>query len=150
MKTRPILVLLVGEALESFPQLLRWFDSRGCRCQLAQSCRDACNLVSSAQFDIVLSQYQLPDRTAFPLLDRLVGSPATLFFSTRVEDDSLWLKMIERGNRCVGAPLLRSDDLTKALGGILDTAVESYEGEDLASGVSKSSYTSSPLCASPK
>ena len=119
MSTRLISVLLVGEALENFPQLLRWLDSRGCRCQLAQSYRDACNLVSCTQFDLVLSQYQLPDRTAFPLLDRLVGSLATLFFSARVEDGSLWLKMLDRGNRCVGAPLLRSDDLTQALGTVM-------------------------------
>jgi CheY-like chemotaxis protein len=119
MSTKLISVLLVGEALESFPQLLRWLDSRGCRCQLAQSYRDACKLVSCTQFDLVLSQYQLPDRTAFPLLDLLVGSPATLFFCARVEDGSLWLKMLDRGNRCVGAPLLRSDDLTEALGTVM-------------------------------
>ena len=127
MSTRLISVLLVGEALKNFPQLLRWLDSRGCRCELAQCYRDACNLVSCAQFDLVLSQYQLPDRTAFPLLDRLAGSPATLFFSSRVEDGSLWLKMLDRGNRCVGAPLLRSNDLTEALGTVLDAAVQSSE-----------------------
>jgi hypothetical protein len=55
------------------------------------------------------------------------GSPATLFFCARVEDGSLWLKMLDRGNRCVGAPLLRSDDLTEALGTVLDTAAQSSE-----------------------
>jgi len=129
MSTKLISVLLVGESLENFPQLLRWLGSRGCRCVLAPSYRDACDLVSRRQFDLVLSQYQLTDRTAFPLLDRLVGSPATLFFSARVEDGSLWLKMLDRGNRCVGAPLLRSDDLTKALGTVLDAAVQSSKME---------------------
>jgi CheY-like chemotaxis protein len=129
MSSKLISVLLVGEALENFPQLLRWLDSRGCRCQLAQSYGDACNLVSCTQFDLVLSQYQLPDRTAFPLLDRLIGSPATLFFSARVEDGSLWLKMLDRGNRCVGAPLLRSDELTEALGTVLDAPAQSSEME---------------------
>jgi len=123
MSTRLISVLLVGEALENFLQLLRWLDNRGCRCELAQSYRDACDLVSCSQFDLVLSQYQLTDQTAFPLLDRLEGSPATLFFSARVEDGSLWLKMLDRGNRCVGAPLLRSDELIEALDTVLDAAV---------------------------
>jgi len=127
MNSKLISVLLVGEALKNFPQLLRWLDSRGCRCQLAQSYRDACKLVSSTPFDLVLSQYQLPDRTAFALLDRLAGSAATLFFCARVEDGSLWLKMLDRGSRCVGAPLLRSADLTGALGTVLDAAVESSE-----------------------
>jgi CheY-like chemotaxis protein len=129
MNSKRISVLLVGETLKNFPQLLRWLDRRGCRYQLAQSYRDARKLVSCTPFDLVLSQYQLPDRTAFPLLDRLVGSPATLFFCARVEDGSLWLKMLDRGNRCVGAPLLRSDDLTEALGTVLDAALQSSEVE---------------------
>jgi hypothetical protein len=89
--------------------------------------------MACTQFDVVLSEYQLPDRTAFPLLDWLVGSPATFFFSTRVEDGSLWLKMLERGKRCVGAPVLRQDGLIEALGTVLDTSIESYELEDVAS-----------------
>ena len=129
MNSKRISVLLVGETRKNFPQLLRWLDRRGCRYQLAQSYRDARKLVSCTPFDLVLSQYQLPDRTAFPLLDRLVGSAATLFFCARVEDGSLWLKMLDRGNRCVGAPLLRSDDLTEALGTVLDAALQSSEVE---------------------
>ena len=77
------MVLLVGEAANNSLQLLQWLKRRGCRCEVAQSYREAFNLVSRTQFDLVLSQYQLPDRTAFPLLDWLVGSPATLFFSAR-------------------------------------------------------------------
>jgi CheY-like chemotaxis protein len=133
MAAKPIMVLLVGETARSSLQLLRWLSRRSCRCQFAQSYQDACNLVSCTQFDLVISQYQLSDRTAFPLLDWLAGSPATLFFSTRVEDGSLWLKMLERGKRCVGAPVLRQNGLIEALGTVLDTAVESYELEDVAS-----------------
>ena len=147
---KPVKVLVVGETARCL-QLLQWLNRRGCRCQFALSYRDACNLMSWTQFDLVLSQYELRDRTAFPLLDRLVGSPATLFFSARVEDGSLWLKMLERGKRCVGAPVLRTNDLTEALGTVLDAAVESHEMEAVASGVdSKSSSTHSPLNASPE
>ena len=108
-------VLLVGENARSSLTLLQWLKGRGCRCQLAECYRDACALISSMQFDLVLSEYRLPDRTAFPLLDWLLGSPTTLFFSTRSEDGSLWLKMLERGERCVSAPVLRSDDFVEAL-----------------------------------
>lgn len=134
MSVRPTTVLLVGEAARSSLHLLQWLNRRGCHCQLAQSYRGACDLISCTQFDLVISEYQLPDRTAFPLLDCLVGSPATLFFSTRVEDGSLWLKMLERGKRCVGAPLLRSSDLTNALVSALDTAVEPSETETVSTG----------------
>jgi hypothetical protein len=72
-------------------------------------------VISWTQFDLVLSQYQLPDRTAFPLLEWLAGSSATLLFSVRVENGFLWLKMLDRGQRCVGAPALRSNALAAAL-----------------------------------
>ena len=150
MRIKPIMVLLVGETAKGSLKLLNWLNSRGCLCQPAQSYRDACNLMSCTQFDLVLSQYQLPDRTAFPLVDRLIGSPATLFFSARVEDGSLWLKMLERGNRCVGAPLLRSDELAKALARVLDVAVESNDRKAAGSGDLKPSSTRSALCASLK
>jgi len=134
MSVRPVTVLLVGETARGSLHLLQWLNRRGYRCQLAQSYRGACDLISCRQFDLVLSEYQLPDRSAFPLLDWLVGSPATLFFSTRVEDGFLWLKMLERGKRCVGAPLLRSSDLTNALVSALDAAVEPSETETVSTG----------------
>jgi CheY-like chemotaxis protein len=119
MSNRPIMVLLVGEVPRSSLELLLWFYERGCRCHFATSYRDACRLISTTQFDLVLSQYRLPDRTAFSLLDWLIGSPATLFLSTVVESGCLWLPMLERGKRCVGAPLLRSNAFNQALAKML-------------------------------
>ena len=151
MGTKPVTALLVGEGARNSLQLLQWLNHRGCRWQVAQSYQEACNLMSGTQFDLVLSQYQLPDRTAFPLLDWLVESPATLFFSVRVDGGSLWLKMLERGKRCVRAPVLNSNDLAEALGRVLDATVGSYEMEAVASRVdSTSSSTCSPLYASTK
>ena len=133
MGMRPKLVLLVGETSRSSTQLMNWLYKRGCQCHFAMSCQEACSLISHTQFDLVLSQYQLPDRTAFPMLDWLAGSPATLFLSTPVENGCLWLPMLERGKRCVGAPLLRSNDLPEALGKALNTAVKSDEMETVGS-----------------
>ena len=127
MHAKPILVLLVGETARSSSNVLEWLERRGSRCRFSRSYRDASKLIRSTQFDLVLSEYQLPDRTAFPLLDWLEGSSATLFFSTRVEDGSLWLKVLERGRRCVGAPILRSRDMPNALGTLLEAAVEPSE-----------------------
>jgi CheY-like chemotaxis protein len=151
MGVEPVKVLLVGEGARNSLQLLQWLSHRGCSCQVAQSCRDACSLVSRTQFDLVLCQYQLPDRTAFPLVDRLAGSPATLFFSTRVESGSLWLKMLERGKACIGAPVLQSDALIDALAKLLDARVRSYKEDTVDSRVdSTSSSTRSPIYASSK
>jgi CheY-like chemotaxis protein len=123
METKPMTALLVGESARSSQQLLEWLNKRGCHCQIATSYREACTLLSRSEFDLVLSQYRLPDRTAFPLLDWLIGSSTTLFLSTAVETGSLWLPMLDRGKRCVGAPLQRSKEFTEALQNVLDAKV---------------------------
>ena len=79
MGIEPVMVLLVGEGARNSLQRLQWLSHRGCSCQVAQSCRDACNLVSRTQFDLVLCQYQLPDRTAFRLVDGLADPPPICF-----------------------------------------------------------------------
>jgi len=79
------------------------------------------------EFDLVLCQYQLPDRTAFPLLDWLGGSHTTLFLSTAVESGNLWLPMLERGENCVGARLLRGSEFTDALSRVLRDDIGSGE-----------------------
>jgi hypothetical protein len=83
VRIKPIMVLLVEETAKSSLKLLYWLNSRGCLCQMAQSYRDACNLVSCTPFVLVLSQYQLPDRTAFPVVDRLRISGDSVFLRTR-------------------------------------------------------------------
>jgi CheY-like chemotaxis protein len=133
MDIRPKTVLLIGETARSSLQLMDWLDTRGCQCHFAMSYGEARDLISRTQFDLVLSQYQLPDRTAFPLLDCLAGSSATLLLSKAVEDGSLWLPMLEHGERCVGAPLLRSNDLAEVLDNALHTAVKSGELETVGS-----------------
>lgn len=142
MDGKPIMVLVAGETAKSFLQLLLWLYERGCRCHFETSYRDALNLVSSTKFDLVLSEYQLRDRTAFPLIDRLAGSPATLLLSTQVEDGSLWLKMLERGEHCVGAPLVRSNDLIGALKKVLGFAGSPDEMATVADGVNSKSRRS--------
>jgi hypothetical protein len=63
----------------------------------------------------------------------LSGSPATLFLSTVVESGCLWLPMLERGKRCVGAPLVRSSDFDEALAKALGVEGRSDEIETVGS-----------------
>jgi hypothetical protein len=105
MRHNSISMLLVGRNLQRCPELYWWLDNRELRCEYAEFCHDACSRISRIQFDLVISEYQLPDRTAFPLLDVLAGSPATLFFSRALATDFLWLLMLDRGRRCVGPRL---------------------------------------------
>ena len=114
-----IKVLLVGETAKNSLHLLEWLNNRGCQCQFATSCRDACTRISEMTFDLVISQYELPDRTAYPLLGRLMGSKATLFFSMALEKGCLWLPMLVRGKEWEGAHGLRPGEFMAALGNTL-------------------------------
>jgi len=116
MDSRGIKVLLVGQSARSSFQLLQWLDNQGCQCRFASTYRDACTLISQTAFDLVISQLELPDRTAYPLLDWLRGSTATLFFSKTVENGCLWLPMLVRGRECVGAHALRPEEFRNMLG----------------------------------
>ncbi len=116
MDSRGIKVLLVGQTARSSLQLLQWLDNRGCQCHFASSCNDACILISQTAFDLVISQFDLQDRTAYLLMERLLGSTATLFFSKPVENGCWWLPMLVRGRECVGAPGLRPGEFLETLG----------------------------------
>src|SRR4029077_3254709 len=116
MDHRGIEVLLVGQTAGSSFQLLQWLDNIGCKCHFASTYRDACTLISQTAFDLVISQLELPDRTAYQLLDWLRGSTATLFFSKRVENGCFWLLMLVRGREWVGAHALRPEEFKDMLG----------------------------------
>ena len=116
MDSRGIKVLLVGQTARSSFQLLQLLDNIGCQCRFASTYRDACTLISQTAFDLVISQLELPDRTAYPLLDWLRGSTATLFFSKTVENGCLWLPMLARGREWVGAHALRPEEFRDMLG----------------------------------
>lgn len=116
-------VLLAGDTAARSATLQRWLSHRGCHCQFAKSFQDTCRLLSQTKFDLVLCQYQLPDRTAFPLLDWLEGSSSTLIFAAGSGRSSRWLPVVERGKRCLDRPLLRTTDLPNTLGDMLDRLV---------------------------
>lgn len=127
MKGTATNVLLAGDTAMRSPTLRKWLAKRGCHCQLVTSFEDTCRALSQREFDLVLCQYDLPDRTAFPLLDWFEGSPSTLIF-TRSGKGSRWLPVVERGKRCLDRPLLRTTDLPAALGQMLDGSVRSDTG----------------------
>jgi DNA-binding response OmpR family regulator len=120
MSSTPVTVLLASDSPLRSATLRQWPRDMDCNWQFAASFQDACRLMSQREFDLVLCQYELPDRTAFPLLDWLEGSHSTLLFSARTGKYSSWLPVIERGKRYLDRPLLRGVNLPKALRGMLD------------------------------
>jgi len=120
MSSAPTTVLLIGDTTTRSAILWKWLAHRSCECQFAASFQDACKLLSQKEFDLVLCQYQLPDRTAFPIVSFLRGTHSTLLFTAKFARGSRWLPMIERGERCLDRPLLRTTQLPEALREILD------------------------------
>ena len=112
-------VLLVGQTARGSSQLQKWLGSRGCDCHFAMSCKEACGLIACSGYDLVLSEYDLPDRAAYPLLEQLIGSTSTLFLSTIVEEGFLWVPALLRGRRWPDAHMLRPGELSEALSDVL-------------------------------
>ena len=123
MNGAPTTVLLAGDTALRSATLREWLAERDCHLQLVTSFREACRALSQREFDLVLCQYNLPDRTAFPLLDWLEGSPSTLIFE-RPGRGRRWLPVVQRGKRCLDRPLLRTTDLPAALEQTLDGSVD--------------------------
>jgi hypothetical protein len=116
---RRIKVLLVGRPSGNSLELLLWLYKRGCLCYFATTSCEASELISRTEFDLVLSQYQLPDGTAFCLSGWLEGSRAALFLSMEANGGCLWLPILKRGKSCIGAPMLGSSDFPVALEKVL-------------------------------
>lgn len=119
MNGNPTLVLLAGDLGTPSNMLRTWLTERGCECRFAASFGDACKSLSQAEFDLVLCQYDLPDRTAFPLMDWLEGTRSTMLFCAGSGRDGRWLPVVERGKRCLDQRLLRTFDLPRTLTHIL-------------------------------
>jgi hypothetical protein len=97
-----------------------------------KSVKAACRLISDMKFDFVLSHFELPDRSAYPLLQKLIGSTTSLFFSTRIENDCLWLPTLAKGRRWPDARALRPNEFAVAMGMALqDTCFGNTEATNL-------------------
>lgn len=119
MGAKTVQVLLVGPTGRGSSQLLQWLGSCECECHFATTCKEACTLISRCAYDLVLSEYDLPDRGAYPLLEQLIGSTSTLFLSTITENGFLWVPALLRGRKWPGAHMLRPGELSEALSNVL-------------------------------
>lgn len=132
MRDGSISALLVGKQVQGCPELRCWFDSRRLTSEHSASFQEACDRIRQKQFDLIISEYQLPDRTAFPLLSVLAGSPATLFFARALKREFLLLLVVDRGRRCVGNPVVLSRNLHVALDRALHAIENAREMNSLA------------------
>ena len=115
MNSAPIRVL-VAEDKQSRPSAVKeWLSSRGCQLHVASTFEEVASFLAKEDYDLVLCQYALPDRTAFPLLDWLSGSCSTLVFSAKPARRLRWLPVIEQGERRLDRPPVSDAELVSAL-----------------------------------
>jgi len=125
-------VLLVGQTPGGSAQLIQWLEQRGYHCHFASSCKEACRLVQSRVFELVLSTFELPDRSAYPLLEKLIGTSTTLFFSTIIEDGCLWLPTLIRGKKWPHSKAIRPREFAETLGDALEQARSHHNEASMA------------------
>jgi DNA-binding response OmpR family regulator len=119
MSSMPVRVLWAEDRPGRSSAVKEWLTNRGCHLQVASTFREVLSLLAQRDFDLVLCQYALPDRTAFPLLDWLAGSQSSLVFAGRFPQRARWLPVIERGERRFDSPPLGQSGLLRVLASYL-------------------------------
>ena len=112
-------VLVVGNAARKASILEDYLLKRGCDVCFATSQKDALELLQRNQFDLVLSEFMLPDGTAYQLMPALRGTDTTMFFSNAVEDGCWWMNAIYEGKDHSEDPGMRPAEFRLLLDEIL-------------------------------
>jgi hypothetical protein len=115
MKAKIPKALLIGENPQGSSYLAKRMQGRGWECSCATSYQEACLLLRSEGFDLVLSPMRLRGATLFPLIELLEGSRVTLFYSHGVEQGCWWLPALRHGERCFGSCALRPSEFVSVL-----------------------------------
>lgn len=120
MDAAKIKVLLIHESQNTYSPLTDHLSRGGCECRFAASQREVGLLLDSHGFDLVLGPMRLKSESLYPLMGRLDGSLATLFYSQAVERGYWWLPALRRGQNCFGAPACRPGEFVT----VLDATIE--------------------------
>lgn len=135
-KTKTVKALLIAENPNGASYLAKRLLKHGCDCEFVTSLADARSRIEARDYDLVLSATRLRDGGAFPLMNRLEGSGATLFYFFPVEEGCWWLPALRFGTRCFGSSALRPSDFVPILDEVIDEiriAAQAAEDSQLAS-----------------
>ena len=119
MKTSEPRALLIGENSQGSSHLVKLLEGHGCECSFATSYQEACSLLGTQPFDLVLSPMRLRDCSVFPLVSLLDGSDVTLFYYQLVEDGCWWLPALRSGQKCFGSQALRPSEFVVSLNEVI-------------------------------
>jgi|SRR5580658_2564180 hypothetical protein len=119
-------VLLVGREFLKSPAVTDWFLKRRHGCLIASTVNEVGELMKLRKFELVLSNYHLPDGTGFALIDRFQNLPVSLFLSHPVEDGCIWLPGILRGVMCWGSAALKPRAFGRLLADLISGDRQDY------------------------
>jgi hypothetical protein len=138
MATKTPKILVIAGNPKGISFLVARLKKRACDIHIASSCKEANTLVSSQQFDLVLSEFKLRDGSSYPLAASLVGSGSTLIYSYPLESGCCWLPAIRNGQSCWGSMAMRPSEFI----GFLDEIFKDIEtGSRLAKVTDDGSHT---------
>jgi CheY-like chemotaxis protein len=103
-------ILVVGHASSATLCTLQRLERErvGCVFQFENTIAEAENVLTDAQFDIVLADETVADGRGYDLTDRVVKRAGTLLVSIALSEASLWLPVVQRGTRTLGERALNS------------------------------------------
>ena len=119
MKASELRALLIGENSQGSSHLVKLLEGRGCECSFATCYQEACSLLGTQPFDLVLSPMRLRGSSVFPLVSFLDGSAVTLFYFQLVEDGCWWLPALRSGEKCFGSHALRPSEFVVSLNEVI-------------------------------
>ena len=115
-----VTVLLIGSTARNTSPLEYHLRKRGCNLWFASSKKQAIELLQSRRFDLLLSEFILPDGTAYGLMAQLLGTDTTMFVSNAVEDSCWWMTAVLRGQDRSQEAGMRPREFTTLLDKFLD------------------------------
>ena len=113
MSQEAVRVLLLGECARGSSNLLWHLGQRGCRCWFAASAEEAVALFHEYKFHLILSTS--PVHQATQMVSLLGRSNCSVFYAYPVEQGCWWLPLMNRGQKCFGAPALRPSEFADVL-----------------------------------
>jgi hypothetical protein len=126
MSQEAVRVLLLGRCARGSSHLLWHLGRRGCHCWFAASAVEAVALFHQYKFHVILSTS--PMHQATQMMSLLGGSNCSVFYAYPVEQGCWWLPLMNRGQKCFGAPALRSSEFAD----VLDQALERIRARNFA------------------
>jgi len=107
MRSAPT-VLMMGEGMRKASHLEDFLKRGGWQCRVEVSMPQALRLAGRSRHDLVLSGVRMDRASRTKLVNSLMESKSSLFFSMAVEYGCWWLQAVRLGENCADGPALTS------------------------------------------